>query len=79
MKGYLNFDMIGCNNNEKAYSYGLSLHESVPAFGDWQKNDIRDVSIISSTYQKKFGNYIQSYSITFVNKRKIILSYVSEI
>lgn len=50
-----------------------------PAFGDWQKNDIRDVSIISSTYPKKFGNYIQSYSITFVNKRKIILSYVSEI
>ena len=32
VKGYLNFDMIGCNNNEKAYSYGLSLHESVPCF-----------------------------------------------
>ena len=32
MKGYLNFDMIGCNNNEEAYPYGLSLHESVPCF-----------------------------------------------
>lgn len=51
-----------------------------PAFGDWQKNDIRDVSIISSTYpKKKFGNYIQSYSITFANKCKIILSCVGKI
>ena len=32
MKGYLNFDMLGCNNNEEAYPYGLSLHESVPCF-----------------------------------------------
>ena len=32
VKGYLNFDMIGCNNNEEAYPYGLSLHESVPCF-----------------------------------------------
>ncbi len=33
-----------------------------PAFGDWQKNDIRDVSIISSTYPKK--NLVTIYNLT---------------
>jgi Zn-dependent M28 family amino/carboxypeptidase len=52
VKGYLNFDMIGCNNNEKAYSYGLSLHESVPNVSTLN-NAYRNKSIKLESYFKK--------------------------
>lgn len=42
VKGYLNFDMIGRNNNEANPTHVVYFYtESHPAFGDWLKNDIK--------------------------------------
>ena len=42
MKGYLNFDMLGRNNNEAKPTHVVYLFMKVyPAFGGWQKNDIK--------------------------------------
>lgn len=42
IKGYLNFDMIGRNNNESNPKHVVYFYtESHPAFGDWLKNDIK--------------------------------------
>ena len=41
VKGYLNFDMIGRNNNEAKPTHVVYFYtEAHPAFGDWLKNDI---------------------------------------
>lgn len=43
IKGYLNFDMIGRNNNEAKPKHVVYFYtESHPAFGDWLKNDIKE-------------------------------------
>ena len=42
VKGYLNFDMIGRNNNEAKPTHVVYFYtESHPVFGDWLKNDIK--------------------------------------
>lgn len=42
VKGYLNFDMIGRNNNEAKPSQVVYFYtEAHPVFGDWLKNDIK--------------------------------------
>lgn len=42
IKGYLNFDMLGRNNNESKPKHVVYFYtEAHPAFGDWLKNDIR--------------------------------------
>lgn len=42
VKGYLNFDMIGRNNNEARPTHVVYFYtESHPVFGDWLKNDIK--------------------------------------
>ncbi len=42
IKGYLNFDMIGRNNNESNPMHVVYFYtESHPVFGDWLKNDIK--------------------------------------
>ena len=41
IKGYLNFDMIGRNNDENNPEHVVYFYtEAHPAFGDWLKNDI---------------------------------------
>ncbi len=41
IKGYLNFDMIGRNNNESNPEHVVYFYtEAHPAFGEWLKNDI---------------------------------------
>ena len=41
VKGYLNFDMIGRNNNEAKPKHVVFFYtENTPAFGDWLKNDV---------------------------------------
>lgn len=41
VKGYLNFDMIGRNNDEANPTYVVYFYtEAHPVFGDWLKNDI---------------------------------------
>jgi Predicted aminopeptidases len=41
VKGYLNFDMIGRNNDEAKPTHVLYFYtEAHPVFGDWLKNDI---------------------------------------
>lgn len=42
VKGYLNFDMIGRNNNEAEPTQVVYFYtEAHPVFGDWLKNDIK--------------------------------------
>ena len=42
VKGYLNFDMIGRNNNEEKPEHVVCFYtESHPAFGEWLKDDIK--------------------------------------
>lgn len=46
VKGYLNFDMIGRNNNEAKPSQVVYFYtEAYPAFGDWLKNDIKKYNL----------------------------------
>ena len=46
MKGYLNFDMIGRNNNEAKPTHVVYFYtEAHPAFGDWLKNDIKKYNL----------------------------------
>lgn len=46
VKGYLNFDMIGRNNNEANPTHVVYFYtESHPAFGDWLKNDIKQYNL----------------------------------
>ena len=41
VKGYLNYDMIGRNNNEANPKHFVYFYtEAYPMFGDWLKNDI---------------------------------------
>ena len=49
VKGYLNFDMIGRNNNEAKPTHVVYFYtEAHPAFGDWLKNDIKKYNIFAS-------------------------------
>ncbi|MGL4852868.1 MAG: M20/M25/M40 family metallo-hydrolase [Phocaeicola sp.] len=42
VKGYLNFDMIGRNNNEAEPAHVVYFYtEAHPVFGEWLKNDIK--------------------------------------
>ena len=46
VKGYLNFDMIGRNNNEAKPTHVVYFYtEAHPAFGDWLKNDIKKYNL----------------------------------
>lgn len=46
VKGYLNFDMIGRNNNEANPTHVVYFYtESHPAFGEWLKNDIKEYGL----------------------------------
>lgn len=46
IKGYLNFDMIGRNNNEDNPTYVVYFYtESHPIFGEWLKNDIKKYNL----------------------------------
>lgn len=46
VKGYLNFDMIGRNNNEANPTHVVYFYtESHPAFGDWLKSDIKKYNL----------------------------------
>ena len=48
VKGYLNFDMIGRNNNEAKPTHVVYFYtEAHPAFGDWLKNDIKKYNLLS--------------------------------
>lgn len=41
IKGYINFDMIGRNNNEAKPKHVVYFYtEAYPAFGEWLKNDV---------------------------------------
>ena len=41
IKGYINFDMIGRNNNEAKPKHVVYFYtEAHPAFGEWLKNDV---------------------------------------
>lgn len=42
VKGYLNYDMIGRNNDESKPTHVVYFYtEAHPAFGDWLKSDIK--------------------------------------
>lgn len=46
VKGYLNFDMIGRNNNEANPTQVVYFYtEAHPVFGDWLKNDIKKYNL----------------------------------
>ena len=46
VKGYLNFDMIGRNNNEAKPTHVVYFYtEAHPVFGDWLKNDIKKYNL----------------------------------
>ena len=46
VKGYLNFDMIGRNNNEAKPTHVVYFYtEAHPDFGDWLKNDIKKYNL----------------------------------
>lgn len=46
IKGYINFDMIGRNNNESKPKHVVYFYtESHPSFGNWLKEDIRTYNI----------------------------------
>lgn len=46
IKGYLNFDMIGRNSNEKVPAqFDYFFTEAHPAFGEWIKNDIKKYNL----------------------------------
>lgn len=46
VKGYLNFDMIGRNNNEANPTHVVYFYtEAHSAFGDWLKNDIKKYNL----------------------------------
>lgn len=46
VKGYLNFDMIGRNNDESKPTHVVYFYtEAHPAFGDWLKNDIQKYNL----------------------------------
>ena len=46
MKGYLNFDMIGRNNDESKPKHVVYFYtESHPVFGEWLKGDIKKYSL----------------------------------
>ena len=46
VKGYLNFDMIGRNNDESKPKHVVYFYtEGTPAFGEWLKNDIETYGI----------------------------------
>ena len=46
IKGYLNFDMIGRNNDESKPRHVVYFYtEAHPAFGDWLKNDIKEYGL----------------------------------
>lgn len=46
VKGYLNFDMIGRNNDENRPKHVVYFYtENTPAFGEWLKSDIRKYNL----------------------------------
>lgn len=46
VKGYLNFDMIGRNNNEAKPTHVVYFYtEAHPVFGDWLKSDIKKYNL----------------------------------
>ena len=46
IKGYLNFDMLGRNNDETKPKHVVYFYtESHPAFGEWLKNDIKTYNL----------------------------------
>lgn len=46
IKGYLNFDMIGRNNDESNPTHVVYFYtEAHPVFGDWLKNDIKKYNL----------------------------------
>ena len=46
IKGYLNFDMIGRNNDESKPRHVVYFYtEAHPAFGEWLKNDIKEYGL----------------------------------
>lgn len=46
IKGYLNFDMLGRNNDEAKPKHVVYFYtEAHPAFGDWLKNDIKTYNL----------------------------------
>ena len=46
IKGYLNFDMIGRNNDESRPRHVVYFYtEAHPVFGDWLKNDIKEYGL----------------------------------
>ena len=46
IKGYLNFDMIGRNNDESKPRHVVYFYtEAHPVFGDWLKNDIKEYGL----------------------------------
>lgn len=46
IKGYINFDMIGRNNNEAKPKHMVYFYtEAHPAFGEWLKNDVENYGL----------------------------------
>ncbi|MGL5272632.1 MAG: M28 family metallopeptidase, partial [Phocaeicola sp.] len=46
VKGYLNFDMIGRNNNDANPTHVVYFYtEANPSFGEWLKNDIKKYNL----------------------------------
>lgn len=53
VKGYLNYDMIGRNNNEANPTHVVYFYtEAHPAFGEWLKNDIRKYNLNLTPYYR---------------------------
>lgn len=59
VKGYLNFDMIGRNNNEANPTHVVYFYtEAHPAFGDWLKNDIKKYNLNLTPNYRAWDNPI---------------------
>lgn len=59
VKGYLNFDMIGRNNNEANPTHVVYFYtEAHPAFGDWLKNDIKKYNLNLTPNYRPWDNPI---------------------
>ena len=53
IKGYLNFDMIGRNNDESRPRHVVYFYtEAHPVFGDWLKNDIKEYGLKLEPYYR---------------------------
>ncbi|MFV0419721.1 MAG: M28 family metallopeptidase [Dysgonomonas sp.] len=77
IKGYLNFDMLGRNNDETKPKHVVYFYtESHPAFGEWLKNDIKTYNLDLEPNYRPWDNPIGgSDNASFAKRRIPILWY----